>query len=72
MAKPDILIVDGHAFSWQRLCELRKQQLEAWRLSQPQQPTLFTLREDHRPVGKRNAAQRYLEPNLFTVLEAPR
>ena len=28
MAKPDIVIVDGHAFSWQRLCELRRQQLE--------------------------------------------
>jgi hypothetical protein len=24
MAKPDILIVDGHAFSWQRLCDLRR------------------------------------------------
>ena len=23
MAKPDVLIVDGHAFSWQRLCQLR-------------------------------------------------
>jgi hypothetical protein len=33
MAKHHILIVDGHAFSWQRLCELRKHQLEAWRLS---------------------------------------
>jgi hypothetical protein len=29
MAKPDIVIVDGHAFSWQRLCELRRQRLEA-------------------------------------------
>ena len=34
MAKPDILIVDGHAFSWQRLCELRRQQLEVWRTAQ--------------------------------------
>jgi hypothetical protein len=30
MAKPDIVIVDGPAFSWQRLCELRRRrQLEA-------------------------------------------
>jgi hypothetical protein len=29
MAKPDILIVDGHAFNWQRLCELRRQQIAA-------------------------------------------
>jgi hypothetical protein len=69
MAKPDILIVDGQAFSWQRLCELRKQQLEEWRLSQLQQPTLFASRDDHRPVGERTAAERYLEPSLFTALE---
>ena len=31
MAKPDTLIVDGRAFSWQRLCELRREQLEAWK-----------------------------------------
>jgi hypothetical protein len=29
--KPDTLIVDGHGFNWQRLCELRRQQLEAWK-----------------------------------------
>jgi hypothetical protein len=46
MAKPDILIVDGHAFSWQRLRELRRQQREAWRLSQRQQSTLFPLKDD--------------------------
>ena len=34
MAKPDTIIVDGHAFSWQQLCELRRQQLEAWRAAQ--------------------------------------
>jgi hypothetical protein len=38
MAKPDTLIVDGHARSWQRLCELRRQQLEAWKAAQPSQP----------------------------------
>jgi hypothetical protein len=29
VAKPDTLIVDGPAFSWQRLCNLAAQQLEA-------------------------------------------
>jgi hypothetical protein len=29
VAKPDTLIVDGPAFSWQRLCDLAAQQLEA-------------------------------------------
>jgi hypothetical protein len=52
MAKPDTIIVDGHAFSWQRLCELRREQLEAWRLSQPEQP----------------ATGRYREPTLFAGL----
>jgi len=36
-AKPNILIVDGHAFRWQGLCELRRQQLEAWKAAQPSQ-----------------------------------
>jgi hypothetical protein len=30
MAKPDILMVEGHAFGWQRLLELRRAQLELW------------------------------------------
>ncbi len=65
MAKPDTLIVDGHAYSWQRLCELRRQQLEAWKLSQPEQPALFTLKLDCRPPPERKAAARYREPTLF-------
>jgi hypothetical protein len=36
------------------------------------QPALFTLREDHRPAGERDAAERYSEPSLFTVLERSR
>lgn len=65
MPKPDIFIVDGHAYSWQRLCELRRQQLEAWRLSQPEQPALFALKVDCRPQSERTAAGHYLEPTLF-------
>lgn len=65
MEKPDTLIVDGHAFSWQRLVELRHAQLEAWRAEQMRQPTLFELKEDCRPEAERTAAGRYREPNLF-------
>jgi hypothetical protein len=36
------------------------------------QPALFALREDHRPAGERDAAERYLEPSLFAVLERSR
>ena len=55
MSKPDILIVDVRAYSWRRLCDLRKAQLEAWRSAQAQQPTLYELREDSRPACERTA-----------------
>jgi hypothetical protein len=64
MAKPDTLIIDGHAFSWQRLCDLRRQQLEAWNKSEARQPALFELRTDCRPRADRTAAGRYREPSL--------
>jgi hypothetical protein len=65
MAKPDTLIVDGHAYSWQRLCELRRQQLEAWQAAQPSQPALFELKQDSRPTSERTVVGRYREPSLF-------
>ena len=65
MAKPDTLMVEGHAFSWQRLCELRRQQLEAWRAAQSEQPALFELKDDCRPAAERTVAGRYREPSLF-------
>jgi len=70
MAKPDTLIVDGHALSWKRLCELRQAQLEAWKASQPQQPVLFELRDDCRPAAERTAAGRYQEPTLLSLIVA--
>jgi hypothetical protein len=68
MAKLDILIVDGHAYSWQRLCELRRQQLEAWTAARGEQPALFELQDDFRPAAERSAAGRYLEPTLLGFL----
>lgn len=65
MAKPDTLLIDGHAFSWQRICELRRAQLEAWRAEQMRQPALFELKTDCRPATERSAAGRYREPTLF-------
>jgi hypothetical protein len=29
MAKPDTIVIDGHGYNWQKICELRRQQLEA-------------------------------------------
>jgi len=65
VAKPDTIIVDGRAFSWQRLMELRGQQLEAWKASQARQLALFERKDDSRPMASRTAAGRYREPTLF-------
>jgi hypothetical protein len=72
MSKPDTLIVDGHSFSWQRLCDLRRAQLEAWRAEQMRQLTLFELKEDSRPSAERTAAGRYQEPSLFGLIASGR
>jgi hypothetical protein len=66
VAKPDTLIVDGHAFSWQRILELRRQQLEAWEAGQPRQLALFVPHHDCRPAAERTAALRYQEPSLLS------
>jgi hypothetical protein len=64
MPKPDTIIVDGHAFSWQRLCELRRQQLDAFKAAQPSQAALFELKTDLRPEPERTASGRYREPDV--------
>jgi hypothetical protein len=69
MAKPDTIIVDGHAFSWQRISELRRRQLEAWKAARGEQPALFELKDDCRPQAERTAAGRYLEPSLFALMD---
>jgi hypothetical protein len=69
MAKPDTIIVNGHAFSWQQLCELRRQQLEAWKAERGEQPALFELRDDCRPQAERSAAGRYREPTLLSLMQ---
>lgn len=65
MARPDILILNGRAYSWRQLCELRRQQLAAWQAARPRQLALFEIKEDRRPAAARTAAGRYLEPSLF-------
>ena len=34
MAKLDMLLIGGHAYRWQEICELRRRQLEAWKAAQ--------------------------------------
>lgn len=69
MARPDTLILGGHAYSWQALCELRRQQLAAWQAARPKQPALFELKDDRRPAAARTAAGRYEEPSLFDGID---
>ena len=65
MSLPRFIDIDGRRYLWRDLVALRQAQ------SRPraEQPTLFELREDHRPPGERSAAERYCEPSLFTAME---
>jgi hypothetical protein len=65
MAKPDTIVIEGRGYSWQQLCELRRQQLEAWKSARGEQPALFELRDDCRPQAERTAAGRFREPSLL-------
>jgi hypothetical protein len=67
MTKPDIILIGGHAYRWQEICELRRQQLEAWKAAQPRQLALFELKNDCRPATERTAAGRYAEPTFFAA-----
>jgi hypothetical protein len=57
VAKPETILLDGHAYSWQ--------QLEALRVAQPRQLALFELKNDTRPVAERTASGRYEQPSLL-------
>jgi hypothetical protein len=68
MALPRFIEIDGRRYLWRDLVALRRAQATP----PAQQSALFALREDHRPVGERDTAERYREPSLFTVLERSR
>lgn len=69
MKRPDTIMIEGCAYSWRAILELRRAQIEAWRAARPPQPALFELREDSRPAAERTAAGRYREPTLLTLLQ---
>jgi hypothetical protein len=72
MAKPDILLIGlligGHTYCWQKICELRRRQLAALKAARGEQPTLFALNDDCRPVAERTATGRYQEPTLLGLM----
>ena len=65
MPLPRFVDLDRRRYLWRDLVALRRAQATP----RTDQPTLFELREDNRPAGERNAAERYRAPSLFTVLE---
>jgi len=67
--RPDIITIEGRAYSWRAILEARRVQIETWKEALPQQPVLFDLKEDRRPVAERTAAGRYREPTLLTLLQ---
>ena len=68
MSRPDKIIIDGRAYRWRDIVELRRQQLEAWKAARPEQPALFALKQDCRPKAQRTVAGRYFEPTLLDRL----
>ena len=65
MSRPKFIEIDGKRYLWRDLLELRREQMKAE--VRAQQPTLFELKDDHRPATGRTAAGRYIEPSLFSA-----
>jgi hypothetical protein len=67
MTNPKFIEIAGKRVLWRDLLEKRREQLVT--VSKGEQPALFELKEDRRPIADRSAAGRYLEPSLFTLLD---
>jgi hypothetical protein len=64
MAHPKFIEIDGKRVLWRDLLTRRREQLAA--VAKSEQPPLFELKEDRRPIADRTAGGRYLEPSLFS------
>ena len=64
MSRPRFVEIDGRRYLWRDLVRLYRAQAKP----AAEQPALFAMREDRRPAGERNTAERYREPSLFTQL----
>ena len=63
MPAPKFIDIDGKRFVWRELLQRRREQLSA--AARMEQPALFKMKEDWRPIPERTAAGRYSEPSLF-------
>jgi hypothetical protein len=70
MPAPKFIDIDGKRFVWRELLQRRREQLAA--AARVEQPALFELKEDCRPIPERTAAGRYGEPSLFAFIERER
>ncbi|MER8764866.1 MULTISPECIES: hypothetical protein [unclassified Mesorhizobium] len=68
MKRPETIIIGGRTYSW-RVLDMRRQQLDAWKAAQPEQPALFDLKQDRRPAADRSAARRDQEPSLLVLMQ---
>jgi hypothetical protein len=68
MTQPVFIEIDGRRFVWRDIVQKRREQLQA--AAKAVQPALFELKDDSRPACERTAARRYLEPSLFTLMNA--
>jgi hypothetical protein len=66
MTTPKFIDIEGKRVLWRELVKRRREQLAA--VAKAEQPALFELKDDRRPIAERSAAGRYLEPSLFTIL----
>jgi hypothetical protein len=57
--------IAGQRYRWKDILRLRKEQDKA--AKQPQQETLFDLKDDSRPATQRTVTGRYESPTLFKV-----
>jgi hypothetical protein len=57
--------IDRKRFVWRELLQRCREQLAA--TAKVEQPALFELKEDCRPLPERTAAGRYSEPSLFDL-----
>ena len=69
MPAPRFIDIDGKRFIWRELLQRRREQVAAAKV---EQPVLFEMKEDGRPMPERTATGRYAEPGLFAFIEQER
>ncbi len=66
MTRAPFIVIDGKAYRWKDVLELRRAQLAAAEAAQGSQLALFAaLQDDRRPPAERTASGRYQQPSLF-------